>query len=183
MFLEILYAGGIALLVYVFVNYLIQISELKKYPPGPFPLPIIGNIHQLGTKPHESLALMSKKYGPVMSFSFGSQRIVVFNAIEQAREALLKKGEDFAGRPQDVLPASIVTRNYNDIAFLDYGNAWKMMRKLAHGSLRLYGAGMEDLEKTVVLEIDELFGRLDKKVGQAFDPYHDVGKSESYLYH
>ncbi len=176
MILEIIYAGGIGLLIYIFVNYLIQLSELKKYPPGPIPLPIIGNIHLLGRKPHESLVQLSKKYGPVMSLTFGTQRIVVINAIEQAREALLKKGEEFAGRPQDIHAASIVTHEYNDIAFADYGNAWKMMRKVAHGSLKMYGAGMEDLEGKIQLEIQELFTRFDGKSGTPFNPHHDLGR-------
>eukprot|EP00794_Sanderia_malayensis_P012087 gene12087-13333_t len=155
-------------------HYFIRLTELKNYPPGPIPLPVIGNLHLLGLKPHESLVQLSKKYGPVMSLSIGPQRIVVFNSIEPAKEALLKKGEEFAGRPQDVISAEIVTHGYNDIAFSDYGPSWKMMRKVAHSSMKMFGAGMEDLEGKVLIEIEELFGRFDAKEGTPFNPYHDM---------
>eukprot|EP00794_Sanderia_malayensis_P012085 gene12085-13329_t len=174
MILEIIYAGVIGLLVYLLINYFIRLTELKNYPPGPIPLPVIGNLHLLGLKPHESLVQLSKKYGPVMSLSIGPQRIVVFNSIEPAKEALLKKGEEFAGRPQDVISAEIVTHGYNDIAFSDYGPSWKMMRKVAHSSMKMFGAGMEDLEGKVLIEIEELFGRFDAKEGTPFNPYHDM---------
>ena len=58
-----------------------MLLELQKYPPGPFPLPIIGNLHLIGKKPEQSFKKLSKKYGDVMSLSFGSQRVVVINSI------------------------------------------------------------------------------------------------------
>ncbi|KAI3473003.1 hypothetical protein Pfo_030086 [Paulownia fortunei] len=37
-----------------------------KLPPGPYPFPIVGNIHQLGQKPHQSLAKLPKTFGPLI---------------------------------------------------------------------------------------------------------------------
>ena len=78
---EAVYAVSVAALVYSLVKYLVAIFELKKYPPGPFPLPLIGNLHLIGKKPEESFKKLSKVYGDVFSVSFGSQRVVVINSI------------------------------------------------------------------------------------------------------
>jgi len=41
---------------------------------GPFPLPIIGNLHQIATNPHIVFQRMSKKYGPIVAFKFGPDK-------------------------------------------------------------------------------------------------------------
>ncbi|KAK4418737.1 Labd-13Z-ene-9,15,16-triol synthase, chloroplastic [Sesamum alatum] len=56
-----------------------------KLPPGPYPLPIIGNILLLGSKPHQSLAKLSRKYGSVMSLKLGSMTTVVVSSPEAAK--------------------------------------------------------------------------------------------------
>ena len=48
------------------------------YPPGPWGLPIVGNLLQLGSSPHIALTKMSKIYGNVFSVKFGSREAVVF---------------------------------------------------------------------------------------------------------
>nr|AMZ03393.1 cytochrome P450 CYP76AH11 [Plectranthus barbatus]UPO25014.1 cytochrome P450 CYP76AH11 [synthetic construct] len=77
-------------------------SQLKrkgrKLPPGPSPLPIVGNIFQLsGKNINESFAKLSKIYGPVMSLRLGSLLTVIISSPEMAKEVLTSK--DFANRP------------------------------------------------------------------------------------
>ena len=97
MILEILYTLLLATAGYVLVSYCIQLRRLKDYPPGPWPLPIIGNLHLISSEPHKALSRLGKKYGPVMSLSFGSKRFVVIQGIKEARETLITKGLSFAG--------------------------------------------------------------------------------------
>jgi len=174
MILDVLYTVAILAILYLIIKYVMVLMELHKYPPGPFPLPIIGNLHLIGKNPEKSFKKLSMKYGDVMSLSFGSQRVVVINSIHPAREALIKKGEDFAGRPQDMYLAEIYSRGYEDIGFSDYGVKWKLMRKITHGSMKMYGSGLEDLEKNVLLETKQLFKRLDEKRGVSLDPKKDI---------
>ena len=96
MFLDIINALLIAAVGYILVTYCIHLMHLKDYPPGPWPLPIIGNLHLISSKPHIVLHMLRKKYGPVMSFSFGSQRMVVIQEITRAKETLGTK--EFSGK-------------------------------------------------------------------------------------
>ena len=176
MILEIFITLLIGVAIYVVVEYFIHLTQLTKFPSGPFPLPLIGNLHLLGTKPHEALKRLSRKYGDVFSLSFGSKRIVVVNGITPAREALLHRGEDLSGRPQDIYTGKLVSRNFQDIGFKDNGPDLKLMRKIAHSALKFYGNGLQNLEHNILIEVDELFQRLDEKTGVPIDPYNDMGE-------
>ncbi|XP_076691477.1 cytochrome P450 2C27-like isoform X4 [Callospermophilus lateralis] len=74
-------------------------SERRKLPPGPTPLPIIGNVLQIDFKDvNKSLAEFSKVYGPVFTLYLGMKPIVVLHGYEAVKEALVDNGEEFAGR-------------------------------------------------------------------------------------
>ena len=101
-FFDVALYAFITLIIYTVIVYVEHLVQLKNYPPGPFPVPILGNVHQMNMyHPQESLQKFGKIYGDVFSISFGMSRVVVVNTIEPMKEALLKKSEDFAGRPQD----------------------------------------------------------------------------------
>ncbi|RDX93628.1 Ferruginol synthase, partial [Mucuna pruriens] len=58
-----------------------QICPLLPKPlPGPRPFPIIGNILELGTNPHQAVTKLSRIYGPVMSLKLGSITTVVISS-------------------------------------------------------------------------------------------------------
>ncbi|EFH53224.1 hypothetical protein ARALYDRAFT_346994 [Arabidopsis lyrata subsp. lyrata] len=60
----------------------------NQQPPSPPGFPIIGNLHQLGELPHQSLWSLSKTYGPVMLLRLGSVPTVVVSSSETAKQAL-----------------------------------------------------------------------------------------------
>ncbi|KAL9433028.1 hypothetical protein AB3S75_027940 [Citrus x aurantiifolia] len=70
----------------------------RKLPPGPMPYPVIGNLLELGAKPHRSLAKLSKIYGPVMSLKFGQVTTVVISSATTAREILQNQDTSFYNR-------------------------------------------------------------------------------------
>lgn len=69
------------------------------YPPGPWGLPIVGNLPHLGSSPHIALTKLSKVYGDVFSVRFGSRDAVVLNSGKVVREALLQRHRQFSNRP------------------------------------------------------------------------------------
>ncbi|XP_057633423.1 cytochrome P450 2C26-like isoform X3 [Chionomys nivalis] len=80
-------------------SYWKQSSKRGKLPPGPTPLPIIGNIHQIDVKNiHQAFTNFSKIYGPVFTLYFGMKPTVVLHGYEAIKEALIGHGEEFSGR-------------------------------------------------------------------------------------
>ncbi|KAG6571557.1 Labd-13Z-ene-9,15,16-triol synthase, chloroplastic, partial [Cucurbita argyrosperma subsp. sororia] len=60
----------------------------SKLPSGPKPLPVIGNLLDLGNKPHKSLTAMAKIYGPIMTLKLGQVTAVVVSSSAMAKEVL-----------------------------------------------------------------------------------------------
>jgi len=101
----------------------------RKLPPGPFSLPIIGNLHTLGELPHKTLAALSLKFGPLMSLRLGSSLTLVVSSPEIAKEFFKTHDLVLTSRPSFVA-AKYLWYNSTDIGFAPYGPYWRQMRKL-----------------------------------------------------
>ena len=122
---------GIAFLFFLMAVYVVRtLWENRNLPPGPFPLPVLGNMLSVGLKqPYRDLATMTKKYGKLFRIQMGSRRVIVVNSYGIAREALVAKAEDFAGRPHHFF-GSIFGRNSTDLAFQTFSQRWKTLHKI-----------------------------------------------------
>ena len=161
-----------AILVYQYIRHIIS---LPKFPHGPFPFPIIGNLHLLSHKPYEDLNKLAKSYGDVFSMSFGMTRLVIVNSAEAGKEGLVTKSDHFAGRPTNIYTISLLSRGNASFAFGDYSPMWKTLRKFAHSTLKVYGKNYEKLEKWITEESEELHQILLKTQGKALDPTYEIG--------
>nr|QWK52215.1 cytochrome P450 71B14-2 [Isatis tinctoria] len=101
----------------------------KNLPPGPPRLPIIGNLHQLGSKPQRSMLELSEKYGSLMSLKFGSVSTVVASTPETVKDVLKTFDADCCSRPY-LTYAARVSYNRNDLAFSPYSKYWREVRKM-----------------------------------------------------
>ncbi|EAZ15437.1 hypothetical protein OsJ_30854 [Oryza sativa Japonica Group] len=89
-----------SLFLAVISAYVLQLlaDARRRLPPGPWPLPLIGNLHQLDHLPHRSLARLAARHGPLMSLRLGTVRAVVASSPEMAREVLQRHNADIAAR-------------------------------------------------------------------------------------
>nr|GMC55405.1 cytochrome P450 CYP736A12-like [Ipomoea batatas]GME14093.1 cytochrome P450 CYP736A12-like [Ipomoea batatas] len=102
----------------------------RKLPPGPQPLPIIGNLHQLGTLPHRSLNELSKTYGPIMYLKLGKVPLVVVSSPAAAELILKTHDAVFASRPKNDAVDNIADGS-KGMAFAPFGPHWRGNKKFA----------------------------------------------------
>ena len=150
-----------------------QSSGRGKLPPGPIPLPIIGNIFQLNVKNiTQSLTSFSKVYGPVFTLYFGTKPTVILHGYEAVKEALIDHGEEFAERGS--FPVVEKINKDLGIAF-SHGNRWKEIRRFTLTTLRNLGMGKRNIEDHVQEEARCLVEELRKTNGSPCDPTFILG--------
>ncbi|PUZ51540.1 hypothetical protein GQ55_6G196000 [Panicum hallii var. hallii] len=99
-------------------------------PPSPWRLPVIGNLHQLGSLPHRSLRALAAAHGPVMLLRLGQAPAVVVSSADAAREVMQAQDHVFASRPSLTIPRRLLY-GCTDIAFAPHGPYWRGARKMS----------------------------------------------------
>ncbi|KAL3533107.1 hypothetical protein ACH5RR_006628 [Cinchona calisaya] len=104
-------------------------TKRERLPPGPKGLPIIGNLHMLGKNPHQDLAKLAKKHGPIMYMQFGFVPVIIVSSPEAAEKFLKTYDQVFASRPYHE-GSWYVGYEQRNLSFAEYGPYWRNMRKL-----------------------------------------------------
>ncbi|XP_053117708.1 cytochrome P450 2C19-like [Hemicordylus capensis] len=143
-------------------------AKHQNLPPGPTPLPLIGNLLQLKTKNlMEPLQKMCEKYGPVFTMYFGPERVVVLHSFETVKKVLVEHGDEFTNR--FTLP--IIDKINKGLGiFMSNGERWVQLRRFALTTLRDIGMGKKSTEERIQEEVKHLVKELQVKKGQPFNP-------------
>ncbi|NWV37873.1 CP2CK protein, partial [Grantiella picta] len=152
-------------------------SGKGKMPPGPSPLPILGNLMQV--KPNnlaKTLEKLSEEYGPVFTVHLGSDPVVVLHGHDVVKEALVDRADEFAARGH--MPIGDRANNGLGIIFSN-NEPWLHLRRFSLTTLRNFGMGKRSIEERIQEESDYLLEEINKTKGKPFDPTHMLSCSVS----
>ncbi|XP_054840021.1 cytochrome P450 2J2-like [Eublepharis macularius] len=142
----------------------------SKLPPGPAPLPIIGNLGLLGFQiHHETLLKMASTYGNVYTIWLGHTPIVVLNGFQAVKEVLISRSEEFAERPVPSFLRDLIG-DAHGILFSN-GHPWKQQRRFSLMTLRNLGLGKTILEDSIRQEASGIIQAFTRENGRPIDPY------------
>ena len=161
------------ILAVILVTWIVnRFSAAKHLPPGPFSLPIIGNLHQLSAESrHVDFNAMEKQYGHVFRLYLGSQLVIIVSGVKAVKEVLVTRSVEFGGRPS-THTLDIFSHSGKAIGFADYSPEWRLHRKVAVSALKMYTSGALKEVPDINVEFDLLVKRLHTTNGQP----HDITK-------
>ncbi|KAJ3682614.1 hypothetical protein LUZ60_015187 [Juncus effusus] len=104
-------------------------QTLGPLPPGPKPLPLIGNLLQLGPMPHITFTSFSKTYGPIFSLKLGQVTTIVISSHELAKQLFQNHDLALAAR---FVPACLHVDKHIEwsMPWIAPGPRWRSLRRV-----------------------------------------------------
>lgn len=132
MILSFVYLATAIFLSAIAISYVRVLILRQKLPPGPFPLPIIGNQLQIPSpKPWVAFEEWSKYYdSPMITIWIGRQAKIIVNDAWVAHELTEKRANIYSDRPRDVVHGDLLNATTDNQTFLPYGDKWRVHRML-----------------------------------------------------
>uniref|UniRef100_A0A0N4ZDC8 Cytochrome P450 18a1 (inferred by orthology to a D. melanogaster protein) n=1 Tax=Parastrongyloides trichosuri TaxID=131310 RepID=A0A0N4ZDC8_PARTI len=146
-------------LIIILLLMLFQIKRyytlVNKYPKGPTPLPFIGNLLHIPINDTPAyFEILSKVYGPVFTIFLPLPTVILCD-YTALKEAMITKGDCFAGRPQNY-PESFFQYAKDQGIIFSEGPNWVDQRRMAFHILRNFGMGKDLMEKRVHDSVNDL---------------------------
>ncbi|XP_051774835.1 cytochrome P450 2B4-like [Erpetoichthys calabaricus] len=152
-------------------------SRYARMPPGPTPVPLIGNLLQLNQWAfHESFMKLKETYGPVMTVYLGPKPLVVLVGFDAVHEALVEQADAFAGR---AVPPLFKQLKLDFGLGQSNGERWKQLRRFSLSTLRDFGMGRRNVEEWIQEEVKHLTEEFRKTEGAPFDPTITLSRAVS----
>ncbi|XP_053243436.1 cytochrome P450 2J4-like [Podarcis raffonei] len=165
-------AGILEILIFVLVALLIlhflrQLWSHRRYPPGPFSLPVIGGMWQIGKilSPDTFLKL-PKQYGDIYNVWLGHYPMVVLSGFQTVKEGLTNSPEVLSERP--MTPFLKAALKKKGLVFSN-GHTWKQQRRFSVITMRKLGLGKKGMEFQIQEEAHRLVEVFAHAKGQPHD--------------
>ncbi|CAN6313406.1 unnamed protein product [Urochloa humidicola] len=135
--MELLLVNAACAILLVSCLYLLRLfaGAGRNLPPGPRPLPIVGNLLDLGADPHRSLARLAARHGPLMALRLGAVTTVVASSAGAARDVLQRHDAALSARS---VPDAARARAHGEhsVGWLPPGSPrWRALRKVCAAEL------------------------------------------------
>uniref|UniRef100_A0A673GK54 Cytochrome P450, family 2, subfamily AE, polypeptide 1 n=1 Tax=Sinocyclocheilus rhinocerous TaxID=307959 RepID=A0A673GK54_9TELE len=116
-------------------------------PPGPFPLPLIGNVLNIGFT--DPLGSFQRRYGDVSTLYLGNNPCILLTGYESFKEAFVEQADIFTDRPY--FPIIDKLSKGKGLIFSS-GHMWHQQRRFALAALKYFGVGKKTLENSILQE-------------------------------
>ncbi|XP_055362493.1 cytochrome P450 2K1-like isoform X1 [Betta splendens] len=160
-------AVAVLLVTYIMSSTFFSLQKDRKEPPGPRPLPLLGNLLQLDLgRMYFSLVELSKKYGSVFTVYLGPKKVVVLAGYKTVKEAFVNHAEEFGEREKIRLLHEFTKGN--GVVWAN-GDSWKETRRFVIRNLKDFGMGKKVCGEKIIEESHHLVEEIKKFKGEVFD--------------
>ncbi|KAL3875521.1 hypothetical protein ACJMK2_033466 [Sinanodonta woodiana] len=165
------------LLLAIWTLWMYKRQGRAKLPPGPWHIPILGNVWELAADPdlRKCLRRLHKQYGDIYRLYLGPKLAVVISGYEAIKEVFVKRGGEFSDRPD--LFFGLIDGNQGIVS--TSGELWKEHRKFTLTTLSNFGFGKTSLESKIQSEVSVLLSEIEKQNEKPFRIQHIVQTSVS----
>ena len=120
------------LILVTLLDYIRMLLIRRHLPPGPFPLPLIGNHFQTpSVRPWITWQKWSHYYNnPLTTLWIGRHPRIIVQDAWTASELMEKKSELLSSRPRLVVMGDLIGATETNQTTMVYGDRWRMHRKL-----------------------------------------------------
>ncbi|GMS93067.1 hypothetical protein PENTCL1PPCAC_15242 [Pristionchus entomophagus] len=148
------YFFAIFVVLYVIFFY----RNVRRYPKGPFPLPIIGNLYHVSVTCLRNNHVFIKDRNGCFTL-FLPRPTVMFTTFDTIKESLVTQADSFSGRSQ-LPPETLLQMHDQTGVLISDGEVWKEQRRVSLRILRELGLGKNLMEAQINRSIDEMMRQL-----------------------
>ncbi|CAD5124689.1 DgyrCDS12954 [Dimorphilus gyrociliatus] len=169
---KVILGSSVCIVIAIYISR--RKRKISKEIPGPAGWPIVGNyFDNRDAEFHNRIDQWAKQFQGIFQVNLLSKKHIVVTSLKGLQECLLEKSTDYAGR-SETFRLSLSYDLPNDLIFTSFSPEWNARKKLAMKSMKMYGEGLEDLERVTDQVLDDFFKNIDEKQGQPWVINEDI---------